>query len=308
MTEYQQALIDEFKESVAKCDTLESLLNTGVNLFTINYIDTIVKACWPVFAARMAEIAPEDRGRLVVGVDLPAIFHASFASVGDSSPEDTLLRVQSIVETLAEGHRGERSVILATDCKESWRRVACSVFKSKRPPKPDGFAELYAETKARLQRGGFTIEVRDAMESDDILASIAFRAKLRRHTCYLAVDDKDLLQCLGSGVVCFSPRSGKHKNEEWLLKEMQLTPKQVVDYLCLVGKDDVPSANKIGDVNATKLLARCGTYQNILDSLDDLLKAKEVTPKQADSLREYSSHYLLAKKLHTKLRNLEVNW
>lgn len=309
MTEYQQSVVDEFAECVSQCDTPEELMRTGVHLFTISYADTIVSACWPIFSKRRNEIAPLDRiGGLVIAVDLPAIFSASFSQVGDSAPDDVTNRLTALVGTLSENYPREIHTILTADAKNLWRKVACPEFKAKRPPKPDGFAEVYADTQAKLVREGYRIELHDTMESDDILASIGFRCRLRRHSCYLATDDRDLLQCVGNGVTCFTPRSGKHKNEEWLLKEMQLTPKQIVDYLCLTGKDDVPSANKIGDITATKLLARCGSYSNILDSMDSLLKAKEVTAKQADSLVEYASHYQLAKKMHTKLRHLEINW
>ena len=311
MTEYQQSVVQEFTECVAQCETLEELMRTGVHLFTISYMDTIIKACWPVFSKRLHEIAPQDRvGGLVIAVDLPAIFSASHSQVGDDAPQDVCDRLSAIIGTLSDQYEPKSRIhaILTADCPHLWRKVACKEFKAKRPSKPEGFVELYADTRARLEREGYRIELHKTMESDDILASIGFRCRLRRHSCILVTDDRDLLQCVGNGVTVYTPRSSVHKNEEWLLQEMQLTPKQIVDYLCLVGKDDVPSANKIGDINATKLLARCGSYPAILDSMDSLLKAKEVTAKQADSLIEFSTHYQLAKKMHTKLRHLEVNW
>jgi DNA polymerase-1 len=306
MNEYQTSVVKEFQDCVEQIDTVDDLMRTGVHLFTISYIDTIIKACWPIFSSRLRQIAPSDPGKTTIAIDVPAIFHAAYSVVGDAAVEETANRVRSIIDTLKDGK--DAFVFLAMDDRESWRRELCQEFKVKRPPKPDGFVEVLSDTKAHLVNAGYRMELHEGMESDDIMASVAFRSKLRKHTCYLVTDDRDLLQCIGSGTTCFAPRSGKHKDENWLLAEMHLTPKQVVDYLCLVGKDDIPSAHKIGDVTATKLLTRCGNFYSIIDSLDDLLKAKEVTAKQAESLREYSSKYLLAKKLHTKLRNLEVNW
>lgn len=310
LTDYQRSLVEEFESGVAQCETLEELMHAGVNLFTINYVDTIIKACWPSFAARLRQIAPEDFGKLVIAVDLPAIFHAAFSVIeGEAAVEDTISRIDSAVETIAETcGKTQYTTIITADSSVSWRKQACHEFKSKRKPKPDGFKELLEATKIAVEKRYTKIAVFEGMESDDVMASVAFRCKLRRHQCVLLTDDRDLLQCVGNGVSCFSMRGATWKNEDWLLKEMQLTPKQIVDYLCLVGKDDIPSAHKIGEVTATKLLVRCGTFWGIIDSLDDLLKAKEVTAKQADSLQEYTNKYLVARRLHTKLRNLEIHW
>lgn len=295
----QNSVVNEFQSSVQKCKDVESLMRVGANLFTISYIDGIIKRCWPVFSKRMATLAPDDAGKRVVTVDLPAIFWASYSQCGDGASLDTATRVESILAELGKCD----TVILAMDSDTSNRKVMLPEYKSSRDAKPDDFRSIRQDAIAHLTNNGARVVTIDGWESDDVMATIAFRCKLRKQECVIVTDDRDMLQCCGSGVSCYSPRSHEYRGDKWLEKNMGLTPKQVVDYLCIIGKDDVPSVAGIGDKTAVKLLAQFGSFWGIYDGRETL------TEKKAEAVRSFAhDKYLLSKDLHTLRRDLEVHW
>ena len=141
------------------------------------------------------------------------------------------------------------------------------------------------------------------------MASVAFRCKMRGHQCVIITEDKDLWQCLGSGVVMYSSRNHEFRNEDWLYSGHHLKPEQVVDYLCMVGKDDSPSCRGIGDKHATDLLRKFGNFWEIY--LSAALDEKSPIPKKRrETILEFarSGEYFTAHHLHTLVKNLEVKW
>jgi 5'-3' exonuclease len=304
----QESVVEEFTDGVQQITDLQELLTYGANLFTIPYIDTIIKKSWGVFAKRLGEIAPEDKGKTVIVVDLPAIFHASFATMGDGASTDTIDRVRSALESV--GNNLEAPTILAMDSPESNRRKLYPEYKSSRSPKPPEFNDVRKDAITNLKNNGFEVVVHDGWESDDVMASVAFRAKLRRHNCIIITDDRDLLQCCGNGVTCYSPRTHEYRSEQWLEATHELKPKQIIDWLCMMGKDDAPAVAGVGEKTAAKLLAKLGRFWDIFDGLEQLVKAKDLTQKKADAIDDFarSGKYFTAKQLHELNRNLEVHW
>ena len=300
-----EGLVVEFTTNIGMCDDFPALVDLGVQLFGISYIDSVVKKCWGPFSQRVARLAPEDFRKSLVVVDLPAIFHASFATCGEDAISDTLSRIQSIDNELAKNS----SLILAMDSDTSNRKAMCPQYKSSRTAKPAEFRDVRKEAIANLTNHSFTIVSHDGWESDDVMASAAFRTKLRKQTCVLVTDDRDMLQCCGSGVTCYSPRTHEYRSEQWLEVHNGLKPKQIVDWLCMMGKDDVPSVPGIGDKIAAKLIGRLGGFWGIFDSLDALVEKKELTIKKATAIREFARNdYFLAREMHTLNRSLKVDW
>lgn len=299
-----QEWIAEINKKIREAEDAKALLKVGVAYLRCQYVPEVVKACWKEFAARMAKFAPEDTSKSVVAVDLPAIFHAAFSGLEDS-PDDAVASVKSRVEAIYSGTAAEdRSrFICATDGDELWRRAKFPGYKAKRPPKHPLFKDTLTRAIEAVQDMGYVVLQFDGEESDDILASISYSAKLRKQSCVLVTDDRDSWQCLGMGTVMYSPRTHEYTNEERLATSTGITPKQAVDWLCLVGKNDVPNAKGIGEKNASELLGVYGNFWGIFDNKDNL------TPAKKTGIEEFAkSGYWMARELHTLNKGLEVWW
>ena len=76
----------------------------------------------------------------------------------------------------------------------------------------------------------------------------------------------------------------------------------MVDYQCLIGKDDTPNCNGFGPETARKLLAKYGDVMTIMDCRDQLTESRR---KKIEEF-VFSGSYFVAKELHTLRRNLPI--
>lgn len=295
-----QELIDEIVESFRTAGDKKKLVARGYECLSIPYCNWLMKAIWPEFLSCMKKLDPLDQGQIVVALDFSALFHAYFYVFDDRAAQETCAKIAEFRDTAGK----DNHFIIALDSATGyWRKELYPDYKSSRKEKPDGFDELKAKAVEILKSDGYRLEQHDSYESDDILSSVAFMAKVRKQEALLITDDKDLYQCLGSGVNIYSPRAKAERDDEWLKTELKITPKQMVDWLCLVGKDDIPSPHKIGEVTASQWLESYGSVVGIHDARESLTKLKRET------IEAYvKKDYWLARDLHTLKKNLNIFW
>jgi DNA polymerase-1 len=115
--------------------------------------------------------------------------------------------------------------------------------------------------------------------------------------------DKDLYQLIGPGVALLNPGRGGPAGveEQWVdesnaAERLGVPPRQVVDYLALVGdsSDNVPGVKGIGDKGARQLLAEYGDLDNLL------ARAADVPQKRArEALLAHAEDAKLSRELVT---------
>jgi DNA polymerase I len=147
-------------------------------------------------------------------------------------------------------------------------------------------------------------------EADDVIGTLATRAAEGGLQAVIVSGDKDFYQLIGPGVALLNPgRGGPAAVEETWVDEsnaserLGIPPRQVVDYLSLVGdsSDNVPGVRGIGEKGAVKLLAEYGD----LDTL--LARAGEITAKRPrEALQTYADNALLSRELVTIKRDVPV--
>lgn len=288
----QDDVIEEALECFAKCESVNDLVNAGADLFSIDYIRTVHKKCWPAFSSRLQELG-NSQGKSVIIFDVSAIHYASWAK--GEGVDGAWDRMNDIEGKFDCDHK-----FYAVDSAKLNRHEMCIGYKKSRDDKEPGLLE---NREKLIESIGNAVVMADGWEADDCMASIAFRAKLRKQACTIVTDDKDLWQTLGSGVTMYSPRKHEFQSEDWLRAKHKITPRQVVDWLCMVGKDDVPSCSSVGPDTASKLLCKYGSFLGIMDHVDSLTGSKR------EKVTEFAQKdYWLARSLHTLKRNLEFHW
>jgi DNA polymerase I len=140
-----------------------------------------------------------------------------------------------------------------------------------------------------LDLAGIAHDQRKAMEADDLLGSLAALAgpKLR---VVLDTRDKDLARCVNEYVRLWWPIEKKYIDEAGVLKHFGVRPKQIGDYLSLLGDkvDNIPGVPGVGKDTAAKWLAEYGT-------LDKALKDKKIKAR----LSPHMDKLVMARKLVT---------
>ena len=141
-------------------------------------------------------------------------------------------------------------------------------------------------------------------EADDALATGAarFAAAPEVEQVLIASPDKDLAQCVvGTRVVCLDRMRKKVLDEAGVSAKFGVTPKQIPDYLALVGDsaDGIPGVPRWGAKSAAAVLSAYGSLEDIPDSAEAWRVPVRGAAALAESLASRRTDALLYKRLAT---------
>ena len=182
--------------------------------------------------------------------------------------------------------------------RKSFRTEVFEDYKAQREAMPDN---LRAQMQAIIESVGvFDIPVfmKENFEADDIIGTIATKAKALGHKAYILTGDQDSFQLIDKDgfIRVLIP----YKNElieydtQKVFDKLNVYPEQIIDYKALRGdvSDNIPGVKGIGEKTASKLLADYGTLNNIYEHIDEItpngVKEKLINGKDM----AYKSQYL----------------
>ena len=126
---------------------------------------------------------------------------------------------------------------------------AC-VFDAKgKTIRDDMYADYKANRPAMPPELASQIEpVKEAVEADDVIATLAENAKQRGWNCVISTGDKDLAQLVDERVTLVNTMSNEKLDPAGVQQKFGVAPAQIVDYLSLTGDavDNVPGVAKDG--------------------------------------------------------------
>jgi DNA polymerase I len=137
-------------------------------------------------------------------------------------------------------------------------------------------------------------------EADDVIATLAGRAREQGLRTLVVSADKDLLQLVADDVQVLNPgrdSSGAVLFDRALvLEKWGVPPEQIVDVLALMGDsvDNVPGVPGIGEKGARDLVKQYGTLDNVLEHAAEVKRAS-----YRDGLQQHREAALLSKQLVT---------
>jgi len=150
----------------------------------------------------------------------------------------------------------------------------------------------------------------EGFEADDVIGTLAAKATEAGVSSVIVSGDKDFYQLIGPKVSLLNPgRSGPAGVEEQWVDEsnaserLGVPPRQVIDYLALVGdsSDNVPGVKGIGEKTAVELLTKYPDLETIL------AHAGDIPGKRArEALLAHTEEARLSKDLVTIRRDVPV--
>jgi DNA polymerase-1 len=140
-------------------------------------------------------------------------------------------------------------------------------------------------------------------EADDVIGTLAARAKAEGFCVQVVTGDKDFIQIVDEDVRLFDPMKDAHTGPEEVKAKLGIEPRQMRDYLALVGDaiDNVPKVPGIGPKTATELLQQFGDVETLLARLDEVKK-----PKIREALGSHRESLLMARQLVTFKTDLDL--
>ena len=190
-------------------------------------------------------------------------------------------------------------IAVAFDPSEpTFRNEIYEEYKANREKMPEDIQKSIPYIKKILNAFNIPIIQKDGYEADDVIGTLAHKAKNEGLETYMMTPDKDYGQLLEDKVYIYKPkRSG---NEAEILDKNKICeqfsierPEQIIDIMALMGdkSDNIPGAPGIGEKTAIKLISQYGTIENIYKNINDL------KGKQKEKLVDYKYQIELSKEL-----------
>jgi DNA polymerase-1 len=197
------------------------------------------------------------------------------------------------------------------DAGNSFREEEYPEYKATREKMPDDLAASLGRIRDIVEGFHDAVVELDGYEADDVIGTLALKARDAGLEAVIVSGDKDFYQLVGPGIHLMNPGRGGATGvaAEWVSEEnasekFGIPPSQVADYLALVGdsSDNVPGARGIGPKTAVKLLKEFGSVEELLE------RADEASPPRArTSLTENAEEVRLSKRLVTIMTDLPVS-
>ncbi|HIE59650.1 MAG TPA: 5'-3' exonuclease [Persephonella sp.] len=168
---------------------------------------------------------------------------------------------------------------------KTFRHKEYKEYKATRKETPDELKIQIPEIKKIIRLFGIKVLEKEGYEADDIIATLAKKAKEEDHQVYIITPDKDMMQLVNKNVFVFNPVSEKLFDKEAVKEKYGVYPEQFIDYLAIIGDnvDNIHGVKGVGPKTASKLLNEYKNLEGIFENLDNLkekikiafLKAKE---------------------------------
>ncbi|MEM1101171.1 MAG: DNA polymerase, partial [Pseudomonadota bacterium] len=167
-------------------------------------------------------------------------------------------------------------------------------YKANRDEMPEDLRPQIPLTREATVAFNIACLEQEGFEADDIIATLAVKARNAGGRVTIISSDKDLMQLVGGGVEMLDAMKNKRIDREGVEEKFGVGPERVVDVQALAGDsvDNVPGAPGIGIKTAALLINEFGSLEELLDRAEEIKQ-----PKRRETLIEHRAQIELSKKL-----------
>jgi DNA polymerase-1 len=182
----------------------------------------------------------------------------------------------------------------------TFRHIQYEAYKANRLEQPEDITVSIPWVKEIVRAFRIPILELDGFEADDIIGTLAKKAKREDFTVYMMTPDKDYGQIVEDHIYLYKPAfmgnavdvmGPKQVCEKWDIDHVD----KVRDMLGLMGDavDNIPGIPGIGQKTAVKLLKEFGTVEGLIANVDKL------KGKQRENVENFAQQGILSKELAT---------
>ncbi len=183
-----------------------------------------------------------------------------------------------------------------------------SEYKANRDETPEGIKIAVPYIEKILNALGICIMVKEGYEADDIIGTLAVKAKKENFETYMVTPDKDFAQLVDEQTFIYKPMFGGGY-ETWGIEEVKSkfeidNPKQVIDFLAMKGDsvDNIPGLPGVGDKTAKKFIQEYGSIENLLANTN------KIKGKLREKIEANLEAGLISKKLATIITDVPIEF
>lgn len=204
--------------------------------------------------------------------------------------------------------RGIQPTAVVWDAGHSGRKDVYADYKAQRTSRPDLLRQQWPHLEPLVEAFGYRNLSVEGFEADDVIASIAERAKAEEVPVLVVTGDRDAYQLVGDGVRIMTTSRGitdtKIYDREGVIERYGIPPELVPDFIGLKGdtSDNIPGVPGIGDKTAAQLLQSYGSLEGVLDHVEEVGGVK-----RRENLREHARDARVSKELATARRDIPTD-
>src|SRR3954451_5847770 len=209
-------------------------------------------------------------------------------------PTNAIFGFASMLVKLLTEH-GQKPTIVVWDAGHSGRKEISTEYKSTRQSRPDLLREQWPHLGPLVEAFGYKNVQVAGYEADDVIASIAEKARAQDVPVVIVTGDRDIFQLIDpeSRVRVMATGRGitdtKLYDYQAVIDRYGIPPEKIPDFYGLKGdtSDNIPGVPGIGDKTATQLLQQYDDLETVLSSVDKIsgAKRKENLTNHADDAR-----------------------
>lgn len=170
--------------------------------------------------------------------------------------------LQYLLATLGDNEVRYAAVAFDESLNTCWRNEFYPEYKANRPPADTNILFQLTLCRTLTEACGVSVLADLRYEADDIIATLATRA---RRDVVIISRDKDLQQLLSEKVSLLEPGSDNRRTSQDFTAKEGFAPNVFPDYQALTGDsiDNVPGVRAVGAKTAGKLVRSLGALENI---------------------------------------------
>src|SRR3982750_1652790 len=224
-------------------------------------------------------------------------------------PTNAIFGFASMLVKLLTEH-GQKPTLVVWDAGHSGRKEISTDYKATRQSRPDLLREQWPHLSPLVDAFGYRNVRVDGYEADDVIASIAEKARAQDVPVVIVTGDRDIFQLIdpeskvrvratGRGIT-----DTKLYDYQAVIDRYGIPPEKIPDFYGLKGdtSDNIPGVPGIGDKTATDLLQRFGDLETVLASVDEISGAK-----RKQNLTEHADDARLSMQLATIVYDVPID-
>ena len=171
----------------------------------------------------------------------------------------------------------------------TFRNDMYDLYKANRDEMPEDLRPQIPLTREATRAFNIACLEQEGFEADDIIATLACRAREAGGRVTIVSSDKDLMQLVGDGVEMFDAMKNRRIDSDGVVEKFGVGPERVVDVQALAGDsvDNVPGAPGIGVKTAALLINEYGDLDTLLERAEEIKqpKRRQTLIDNADQIR-----------------------
>ncbi|GIV20256.1 MAG: DNA polymerase [Armatimonadota bacterium] len=228
-------------------------------------------------------------------------------STTDGRPTNAIYGFAGMLWQILEEEKPDAMVVAMDTAAPTFRHEEFTDYKAHRPETAESFYVQVPAARELVEAMGIPVIALEGYEADDVLGTLAQRAREQGYQVLIVTGDQDALQLVDEGAFVLMPQKGMGQtvryDEQAVRERFGLEPSQLPDFKALKGdpSDNIPGVPGIGDKKAAALLKQFGSVENLLQRLHEV-----EDPKLRALLEQYREQIPQYKRLATIVRDAPV--